>query len=111
MLEIFVRWLVPFLCGGAVSMLGAAVSMMRRVKRRQEAIELGLQSLLRAEIIRQYEKYQDRQHCPIYAKEALTRAYDSYHALGGNDIATGLYHKTMSLPEENPDDGAAGKEV
>ena len=35
-----------------------------------------------------------------YAKEALTRAYKAYHALGGNDVATELYHDIMELPTE-----------
>lgn len=42
----------------------------------------------------------ERRHCPIYAKEALRRAYTAYHALGGNDIATGLYNEVMALSTE-----------
>ena len=54
---------------------------------------------MRAEIIRSHEKYCERECCPIYAKEALTRAYAAYHALGGNDVATKLYEETLKLPE------------
>ena len=32
--------------------------------------------------------------------EALTRVYDSYHNLGGNDVATELFHRTISLPTD-----------
>ena len=39
-------------------------------------------------------------YCPLYAKEALTRAYKAYHALGGNDVATELYHDCIALPTE-----------
>lgn len=35
-------------------------------------IEGGLQSLLRAEIIRSHEKYMDKEYYPVYAREALT---------------------------------------
>ena len=55
-----------------------------------------------SEIIGQYEKWDERGYCPIYAKEALKRAYHSYHTLGGNDVATGLYEQTMELPEHPP---------
>ena len=63
-------------------------------------IENGLQSLLRAEIIRSHEKYMDREYCPVYAREALTRIYESYHALGGNGTMTELYKQVMALPTD-----------
>lgn len=100
--ETFIKWLIPFLCGGAFSLLGVIVSRVKLGRKKQDALALGLQCLLRAEIIHQYEKWHDRGYCPIYAKEALKRAYDSYHTLGGNDVATGLYKDTMELPEQPP---------
>lgn len=103
MYDAFIKWLVPFLCGGVISLAGVVVAQFQRGKKRQEAIELGLQSLLRAEIIRQHEKWEDKEFCPIYAKEALRRTYESYHLLGGNDVATGLYQETMGLPEKPHD--------
>ena len=95
MLDMVLGWLVPFLCGGAVAFAG---SLLVRLK----AIKNGLQCLLRAEIIRSHDKYTDREYCPIYAKEALTKAYMAYHTLGGNDVATNLYKETISLPTEPP---------
>lgn len=92
-----------------VALIGAAVTIgnvafttlaARRQKRdeRTEQLEAGVQCLLRAEIIRSHEKYTERGKCPIYAREALTRAYKAYHALGGNDVATELYNDLMELP-------------
>ena len=69
MLDTFLSWLIPFLCGGAVTFAG---TMLIKLK----AIKNGLQCLLRAEIIRSYDKYTERGYCPLYAKEALTRAYN-----------------------------------
>ena len=91
-LQAFISWVVPFVCGGAFSF---AIAMVIKLK----AIKNGLQCLLRAEIIRSHEKYCERAVCPIYAKDALTRAYAAYHALGGNDVATKLYEETLELPE------------
>lgn len=96
MLDTFIKWLIPFLCGAAVSFAG---SMLIRLK----AIKNGLQCLLRAEIIRSHEKYKERGYCPIYAKEALTMAYNAYHALKGNDVATALYKECLELPTEPPE--------
>lgn len=63
-------------------------------------LETGLQALLRAEIIRQHDKYMDKGYCPIYARDALDRVYESYHALGGNGTMTDLYKQTIALPTE-----------
>lgn len=70
------------------------------LKKKNKALENGMLSLLRAEIIRQHDKYTDRQCCPIYAKDALEKAYAAYHSLGGNGTITKLYNDTMALPEE-----------
>ena len=93
MLDLILRWAIPFLCGAALSFAGTLSLRLR-------AIHAGLQCLLRAEIIRQFEKWTEREHCPLYAKEALTRAYNAYHNLGGNDVATDLYREVMALPPE-----------
>lgn len=104
MLDMFLGWFIPFVCGGVVSIIGALLAVWKREHKKDRAIEKGLQCLLRAEIIRSFEKYTDRHFCPIYAKEALKREYDSYHDLGGNDVATGLFKKIMQLPEEPPEE-------
>ncbi len=102
MYEAFIKWFVTFICGMIVSWGGTLISSRKKNRKKEKALELGVQCLLRAEIIRSFEKYNDRGYCPIYAKEALRREYDSYHELGGNDVATGLFNKTMALPEEPP---------
>lgn len=93
----FIKWVVPFVCGGAIT---GVITYWRMHKKRDTAIGNGVQCLLRAEIIRNHDKYMEKEYCPIYAKEALKRAYDSYHQLGGNDVATSLYNETMNLPTE-----------
>ena len=92
-----INWLVPFLLGSAVSFIGAMFIKLKAIKN-------GIQCLLRAEIIRCHDKYMERGYCPIYAKEALTRAYKAYHALKGNDVATELYKEVLQLPCEPPEE-------
>lgn len=89
----FLSWLIPFVCGGTIGTLGVVLTKIR-------AQRDGLQCLLRAEIIRAYDKYTARGYCPIYAKEALSKAYNAYHALGGNDVATNLFNEIIALPTE-----------
>lgn len=80
----------------------AAVNNAKNSHAKRKAIQNGLQSLLRAEIIRQHEKYTDRGYCPVYAKDALRREYESYHLLGGNGVITDLYNDLIGLPETPP---------
>lgn len=92
-----ISWAVPFVCGSIITGLIAYIKAMRR---KTSAIEEGVQCLLRLELVRSHEKYTKRGYCPIYAKESLKRAYNSYHTLDGNDVATDLYEETKALPTE-----------
>lgn len=67
---------------------------------RKSAEKEGLQCLLRQSIINSHDKWTKRGYCPLYVKESLTRAYNSYHKLKGNDVATALYEECMALPNE-----------
>lgn len=77
---------------------------LQEEKSRNEAIANGVQCLLRLSIIGNYNKYRDREYCPIYAKESVKQAYQAYHNLGGNDVATNLYQKILEMPEEPKDE-------
>ncbi len=98
--EIIIKWLIPFIL---TTIASGAIAYSKGTRKsasdREKAIEEGLQSLLRAEIIRANDKYMGQGFCPVYAKEALKRAYQAYHTLGGNDVATKLYEDVMKLPE------------
>ena len=90
-MTIFLQWAIPFICGSVITYI---ISLIAKNK----ALKNGLQCLLRAEIIRAYDKYTQKGEIPIYAKEALEKEYKAYHKLGGNDVATTLYDKLMELP-------------
>lgn len=107
--------IIVAIIGGAVTVFNVIFSTLmagKAEKKRQATVEelkhndkirlleTGLQALLRAEIIRQHDKYMDKGYCPIYARDALDRVYESYHALGGNGTMTDLYKQTTALPTE-----------
>ena len=81
------------------AVISGVIVYVKGVRKENTAIKEGMLSLLRAEIIRQHDKYTQRQYCPIYAKDALTKAYAGYHSLGGNGTITKIYNETMQLPE------------
>lgn len=91
-LERVIDWLVPFVLGVVVGGVTLWFGVLKSLRD-------GVQCLLRAEIIRQNEKWTKAKFCPVYAKQALAREYKAYHGLHGNDVATSLYEETMDLPE------------
>lgn len=65
------------------------------------ATRKGIRALLRADIIRLYNKYHDDLgYCPVYVKQSLEDEYQQYHALKGNGVGTNLYNAIMALPTE-----------
>lgn len=96
----WVAWLFA-LIGAA---LGYILKQVRAQKMESKAIADGVQSLLRENIVQNYNKYQDRGYCPIYAKESIRHVYEAYHNLGGNDVATKLYNTLLAMPEEERED-------
>ena len=89
--------------GFCVWLVKRAFTKQKETETRQEAIEDGLRSLLRAEIIRTYEKSMDRGFCPLYSKQALEICYNAYHnGLNGNGAITDIYTRTMNLPTNKP---------
>lgn len=95
---------VEWLFAAAIAILGVCyrhvAKQLKEERRKNEALMLGVQSLLRESIVGNYNKYHDKGFCPIYAKESIKKAYAAYHNLGGNDVATKLYEKILDMPEE-----------
>lgn len=101
-MNVWATILTAFISTTVGVIITSVVGNFRNNKTKNAAIQNGLQSLLRAEIIRQHEKYTERGFCPIYAKDALRREYESYHLLGGNGVITDLYNDLIALPELPP---------
>lgn len=96
----WIEWLLAILTGLAGIGYRNLSVRLKTEQKKNAAIAEGMQSLLRESIVRNYNKYTDRGYCPIYAKETLKHVYEAYHNLGGNDVATKLYHTLLEMPEE-----------
>lgn len=77
-----------------------SITYVKVVKTSVKSLKDGLLSLLRAELIRSHDKYTRKGFCPLYAKEALEKAYKAYSALGGNGAMKQVYEDIMELPIE-----------
>lgn len=88
---------------GAISalLLGLWQSLARRyhkTKSEQEAIKAGLQALLRAQMIADYERYSEKGFAPIYAKDNFENCYKQYEKLGKNGVIEDIHVKFLALP-------------
>lgn len=95
-LSLILKWAVPTIC---VALLAYITARLKRYK----ANEAGTCCLLRNDILCAHDKWTRLGYCPEYAKSALEKTYKAYHDLGGNDVATELYHKVLALPSIKED--------
>lgn len=99
----WVEWLFTLVLGVMSWLFKCLRDQLADERAKNEAIAEGVQSLLRESIVSNYNHYLDKGYCPIYAKESVKKVYKAYHNLGGNDVATELYHKVLKMPEELKD--------
>lgn len=94
-LSFIAKWWIEWALG---IIAAALICYVRGVKKKQDALKAGLQALLRAEIVRSYDKYSERGSITLHGLEAVDLMYKSYHALGGNGTITKLMDDMRELP-------------
>lgn len=83
------------------ALLSFVVSAIAYIYYQVIAMRKGIRALLRADLIRLYNKYHDDyEYCPLYVKQSLEDEYKQYHTLKGNGVGTQMYHALMELPTE-----------
>ena len=73
------------------------VFIVKRLYKKQKAIENGVQALLRNELIRRYREYEVKGEISILDKENITHMYEEYKNLGGNGTVEKLYDELLDL--------------
>ena len=99
-MEFIIKYWLEVLFGLLITVLTLAYRKLASRMKRQEAVELGIQALLRDRIIQTYNHYEDKGYCPIYARENVEELYTRYHDLGGNGTITSLMDKMRKVPTE-----------
>lgn len=101
---------VPSLCSGAVlfivrSFIANEKKRSEETKKKLEETEqksvatmLGIQALLRAQMIADYNHYHDKGFAPIYARDNFENCWKQYHSLGANGVMDSIHEKFMELP-------------
>ena len=99
------QWLcllgVPALIAGGFKYL---YSSLKKNTADTEAVKIGIQALLRSQMIADYNKWTDRGFAPIYARDNFENCWKQYHALGVNGVMDDLHEKFLELPTEPPEE-------
>lgn len=90
--------IVPMLLTGVGGVCGWLLKSHRKEEARAQAMETGLRTLLRAELLEIHAKYVPLGYIPVAAMEETDRVYKAYHSLGGNGAGTKLYEEIKALP-------------
>ena len=80
----------------AATLFSVVLAQIRGVK----ALKKGVQALLRAQMINDYNKWSDRGYAPLYARQNFENLWVQYEALGENGVIADLHDKFLSLPTE-----------
>lgn len=100
-IKIVVGYLIPTILSG---ILGFVVSKHNQIKqkndaesKKEKAIELGVQALLRNEIIRRYREFELKGEISILDKENLEAMFEQYKNLGGNGTVKKMMTELLNL--------------
>ena len=69
-----------------------------------KGVKLGVQALLRAQMIAEYNKWEERGYAPIYARQNFENCWVHYHSLGANGVMDDIHNKFLALPIEPPEE-------
>jgi hypothetical protein len=92
-----------------LSLLGAGslfVSVVVILIKKIKGIALGVQALLRAQLISDWNSYSKKGYAPIYAKENFENVYQQYHNLGANGVMDDIHTKFLNLPDKQKEEKA-----
>lgn len=67
------------------------------------SVRLGVQALLRAQLVSEYNKWEDRGWAPIYARQNFENCWEQYHNMGKNGVMDDLHARFLALPTELPE--------
>lgn len=68
-----------------------------------KGVRKGVQALLRAQMINDYNKWSERGYAPIYARQNFENCWEQYHSLGVNGVMDDLHRKFLELPTKEDD--------
>lgn len=92
------QW-VSFL--GIPSLASVLIWFYNIIKKQSEqynALKLGLQAMLRSQMINDYNYWTSKGYAPIYARENFENLWQQYHLMGANGVMDDIHEKFHKLP-------------
>lgn len=89
------------------TVIGWIYKKLKKTNEEIRSVKLGLQALLRSQMINDYNLWSEKQFAPIHARESFENCWKQYHSLGANGVMDDVHEKFMSLPAR-PTKGDAG---
>lgn len=93
-LQMILSYLLPTILGGVVGFIS---TKLKKNKKKDLAIEQGVQALLRNEIIRRYREFEIKGEISILDKENLEAMFEQYKNLGGNGTVKKMMDDLLNL--------------
>lgn len=94
-LHIILNYFIPLALG---SVLGFLSTKLKSRKKKDIAIEEGVQALLRNELIRRYREYKTKGEMTILDRENIEAMFKQYKNLGGNGTVKELMDELLDVP-------------
>lgn len=88
--EWWLTWLLGLIGAGILAGFRVLYKRQKDGEKRQEALENGMQAILRDRILTSYYLYHDKGSITLRGLENVEAMYKSYHDLGGNGTMTHL---------------------
>lgn len=92
---------IPSLCTSLTAFL---ITKVKKTQSDTEAVKLGIQALLRSQMISDFNKWSEKGYAPIYARENFENVWRQYHNLGVNGVMDDLHEKFLDLPTKVPEE-------
>lgn len=77
---------------------------LKKISTNNEALEKGVQALLRDRLICRYDEFKKVGAAPIHVKESFENMYQQYHALGANGVMDSIRDEFQKLPNAEDND-------
>lgn len=93
--QIIINYCIPLILG---TVIGFISTKLKKNKSKEQAIELGVQALLRNELVRRYREYEAKGEMSILDKENMEAMFKQYKNLGGNGTVKHMMDDLFELP-------------
>ena len=84
--------------GWILSVSGLIISLFVYTGTKIRALSMGVQALLRAQMIQDYNHYHEKGYAPLYARENFENCWIQYERLYKNGVMDDVHRKFFALP-------------